>query len=169
MDDFTGNGNDLTASGIYMAPTSITTSGNWDIPANRQITILVDGDVDINNEIKVNDNNGFLMVIASGKITIDSSIGETPPSSGITGTTANVQGIFIADGNIEIPSSGSDDLHLWVGGTLISWSAITLERDIGGLASRTEPSMSFIYRPDFIANAPGYIKKVFYDWQQVPG
>ena len=152
-----------------MAPTSITTSGNWNIPANRQITILVDGDVDINNEIKVIDNDGFLMVIARGKITISHLLGEDPPSSGITGTTANIQGIFIADGNIEIPSSGSNDLHLWVGGTLVSWSAITLNRDIGGLSSRTESSITFIYRPDFIVNAPRFIKKIFYDWQRVPG
>jgi len=127
-------------------------SGN--VGANEKLVILHDGNININSDIQVI-NSGFLLVIASGQITIDPSV-------------EFVQGIFIAQ-NINVPTAGSeDDPVLYFSGSLIAWGDISLDRD-RGLAGAVNPPMTFTFRPDFMANAPNFIKMVFYDWQQISG
>lgn len=158
------NGNNPNVSGIYVSADSVTTSGNWNIP-NRQVIILINGDFNINNKISVG-NTGFLMVVASGSITIDSTL------NGGNANNPAVEGIFMAD-NINIPSQGhvpSDDSHLFTAGSLIGWTSINLQRNIGTANNGIEPSMTFSFRPDFIINAPDAVKKIYLPrWEQVPG
>jgi len=131
---------------------SLNISGN--IGADSQVVILHPGDLTIDGDITVAPG-GFLAVIASGNITIDPSV-------------ANVQGIFIADGSLEVPSAGADDLQLLAEGTFVGWTDVNLDRDIGA-PSANQASMIFSYRPDFILNAPSFIKQSAYQWRQIPG
>ncbi len=131
----------------------------------NSLVVLSSGDINITGEISVAEG-GFLMVVSGGSITIDSSIGENAGGASLTGTTANIQGIFIAN-EIDI---GDSDLHLWVGGSFVGWNGINLRRDFDGPENATEPAFTIIFRPDFIINAPDSVKRIYYpNWVRVPG
>lgn len=152
----------ISSDGVYTL-----TSNNLQgaLGSGRKVVILSDHDITINGNISVPEGS-FLMVVVDGKITIDDNIGEDAGGPALTGTTANVQGIFIAN---EI-DTGSGDKHLWAAGSFIGWNGVTLGRDFDSVDNNTEPSMTFIFRPDFLINAPDYAKKVYYPrWEQVPG
>jgi hypothetical protein len=142
-------------SGLYNL-TGTTISGN--IGTNK-VVILKDGNITINGNISVS-QGGFLMVVASGTITVSNALG---------GTSANpaVQGIFTAN----VINFGTGSVQLFAGGTFIGWTNLELVgRDFNDSRNRTLPILSFSFRPDFIINAPDYIKKVSYPrWEQVPG
>ncbi|PIS09563.1 hypothetical protein COT75_00945 [Candidatus Beckwithbacteria bacterium CG10_big_fil_rev_8_21_14_0_10_34_10] len=139
-------------SAIYQTSGTIAMRGN--ISGGDKIVILHQGDVLITENINV-DLSSFLLVIASGNITVNPSV-------------TNLEGIFIAN-NINISSiGGGNDVPLSFEGSLIAWGDISLDRDTGLDMATTSP-MIFIFRPDFMANAPDFIKMVFYDWQQISG
>ncbi len=168
-DDVTGSfgGGDITSSGTGVY-TMTGTSLNGTVASGEQIIILRDGDLTIDSNLQVA-NGGFLMVISSGTVTIDSGVGATPIGSGggaLTATTANVQGVFVAN-SIQTPSNGTGDLHLWLAGTFVGWNSVVLERDLGGSLNNTEPAETFFYRPDFLVNAPSSIKRSVFDYQQI--
>ena len=104
------------------------------------------------------------MVIASGTITFEFSL---------TGGDINdpdVEGIFIANDLVFQDNPFATGDYLWAAGSFIGWNSISLERDIGGLLSVNQPSMTFIFRPDFIINAPDEVKRIYFPtWQRIPG
>jgi len=143
-----------STSGIYLTSGSITTTNPWTIPNDKQVVVLVNGDFNITNRISVI-NNGFLMVVVNGTITIDDGVD-------------NVEGIYVAN-NTQFSTGGSEnDSQLDFQGTLISWDSVAIYRD-NGVESINDPVIQFTWRPDLIINAPDYIKKIFYTWEQVPG
>jgi hypothetical protein len=151
---------------VYNAPNaSINMSGT--IASGSKVIILHQGasnTITINGNITVN-QGGFLLVISQGNIIIN---------AGRKGSAAapSVQGIFIADGYLRVGNNtdvGITD-QFWGAGSFISWSDIELLRDIGGTTSVSNPSMIFIFRPDFIINAPDIVKTIYFPkWQQVRG
>ena len=62
----------------------------------------------------------------------------------------------------------NNDSQLDFQGTLIGWDSLAINRDNGSSAV-TDPAAIFTWRPDILINAPNYIKKIFYTWEQVPG
>ena len=97
------------------------------------------------------------MVITNGNIEIDDSV-------------ENLQGIYIADGTISF-GSADNDTALTVEGSLISWDETTgidlNGRDFGDGRNNSEPVLKFIFRPDFLIEAPDVIKKPQYRWQEI--
>ncbi len=148
---FTWEGSEPTQEGVYEREGNIDTSG-FNIN-DIKIVILVDGDVTITGDINV-DTNGFLAIIASGKIIID---------PGVT----NLQGVYIADKTIETGESAD---QLQAEGIFVGWdknndgNGINLQRN---LAVNTTPAEIFTYRPDLVRNAYQYLKKPKIDWQEV--
>ena len=144
---------EIADDGVYTVTSGDQIRGSAD--NGVKIVILHDGDLNLTGDIEV-DPGSFLMVVASGKITIDDSV-----------TIA--QGIFIAD-EIEFATGGSSsDSQLAAQGTFIGWNGISILRDIGSIQSIINPSVVFTYRPDLVVNAPEFIQRIFYTWEQKPG
>jgi len=121
--------------GVYYAKSSKTLSGNWTVPASRWLVILVEGEVTIPNDIKVNEG-GFLAIASSGNIIFGSSV-------------TQAQGMFIADGKIDT-GSGSTAFE---GQGVFAASDFSLSRDFANTLNETTPVETFIARPDFIMNS----------------
>lgn len=137
--------------GVYAATGPINTSGTWNITTEK-IVILVGGDVGdvtITENIDV-DPGGFLGIISSGNITISDSV-------------TNVEGVYVADGMI---SSGSGAVQLIGKGIFVSWTDISLGRNLG-VDNDFLPAEKFIYRPDLVRNAYRYLLKPKISWQEV--
>lgn len=130
-------------------------------------TVFVDGDLTISSDIIV-DIGDFLAFIVSGSITIGPNV-------------SVVQGVYIADGQLRIEdgegSGGYSFLdsprQLEARGIFVGWSGVALERDLvsGSGGDETEnnlyPASRFIYRPDFLVNAPAGLKRFSIGWQEV--
>ncbi|MFC1711765.1 hypothetical protein ACFLZ1_04235 [Patescibacteria group bacterium] len=150
-------------NGVYNLAAGVTDLyGSF--PANTQVAILSDHSIDISNNITV-PVGSFLMVVVQGDITVN---------QGVTGNMANppVQGIFIADDVITIEDSPLETIaDQFVGaGSFIGWGGVILDRSIGNVDNVTNPALIFVFRPDFIINAPDYVKTIYFsNWQQVKG
>ncbi|HUW21067.1 MAG TPA: carbohydrate binding domain-containing protein [Candidatus Bathyarchaeia archaeon] len=145
---------EIADDGVYTVDSSNQITGAAD--NGVKIVILHDGDLTLTGDIEV-DPGSFLMVVSSGKITISPSV-------------TSIQGIFIAD-EIEFATVGGIpyDSLLEAQGTFIGWNGISILRDIGPIQSVTNPSVVFTYRPDLVVNAPEFIQRIFYTWEQKPG
>lgn len=142
----------------------------WDVAADEQYIVLVDGDVTIAEQTQVAEG-GFLAIVASGSITFDGEIGHADP----TDTTSVVEGIFIADDQLVVASRGAaagGDYKFVGEGTFVGWNNVVLERDYDDNAGRRalnneNPVELFRYRPDFILNAPDDFRRPLYNWRQL--
>jgi len=140
-----------SADDIYTSSGSITTS--FDLAVGDTVVILHDGDLTIDGNMDV-PVGAFLAIISSGSITFDSS-------------TTSVEGVFIAD-SLSWPSTGDEVTEQrFIGeGTFVGWDGISLERDRGTLNNEA-PTEEFIFRPDFVINAPVGIRTPQITWQEV--
>ena len=132
--------------------------------------MLVEGDIYIDHQTEV-EPGGFLMFVASGNIIFDPNLGHTDPSD----NSAVVEGIFVADEQIQLPSRGADnggDLKFVGEGTFVGWQQIVIDRDYDDNGVRadynhTYPVELFRYRPDLVANTPSELKRTRYTWLEV--
>jgi hypothetical protein len=153
-------------------------SSTWNV-SNKQV-IIVDGNIRFETEgleqlITVN-RGGFLAFISSKDITFDNEIGAT--TADVSDTQSNVEGIFIADGNLKIEGNGAGGDKKFIGaGTFVGWSNVLLQRRFDNpndandttnqLKNTNMPVESFFYRPDFTVNAPTFMRSASYTWKEV--
>lgn len=136
---------------------SVTINTAWDLTPGESIVVFVDGDLIINQSITTAVGD-FLAFIVSGDITFN--VGNAAPSL----VTPNVQGVFVADGQIVT----SADTEQFVGqGIFVGWGGVDMNRDYGDTTSNTNPSEFFSYRPDFVTNAPAQMKRPVIRWEEV--
>ncbi|MHB8279963.1 MAG: hypothetical protein ACYDIA_20275 [Candidatus Humimicrobiaceae bacterium] len=141
-----------TQDGVYYSKINQTLSGNWTVPASRWLVIIVEDDVAIPNDIKVN-QGGFLAIASSGKITFGNSVNKA-------------QGVFVAQ-TIETGSSAT----AFAGEGIFAASTFSLGRDFNDARNRTTPAETFVARPDFLMSS--YKSKnenlwwFFQKWQEV--
>lgn len=162
---------------------TLSSSSPWVVAAGEKLVIMVDGNLTITDPGNVTPNDsitsvaqgGFLSFIVSGDILIDETVG----NSTLTTVTPNLEGVFIADGTIEIQSrgeaAGGDDRFVGAG-SFIGWTDVVLDRDFsdgdysGGFVRRQEnndtPVELFLDRPDFIIAIPEEMAKPNYIWQE---
>ncbi len=141
----------------------------WIVPATEKIIVFVHGNLKVNNTTTV-EPGGFLMFIVDGDITFDSSLG----NSVLTNTTANVAGVYIADGTISFPEAAPLENKKFIAeGTYVGWAGdssgqgIYLGRNyLTDLLNATNPTEVFRFRPDFLINAPDSIKRPMRLWQE---
>lgn len=177
--DFTTTANDAQKptlapinSGVnaYYHNGDLRIEDQWDVSATDEIMVFVDGDVTIANQIQT-EVGGFLGIIASGDIIIDPSVEHTD----LTQTSGLVEGVFVANGQIHLPSRGASnggDGRFVGEGSFVGWSGVVLERDYdnnGGrkVENNVKPTELFRYRPDFLLNAPDEITVPRYVWREV--
>lgn len=154
----------------YFHNGDLTIGQEWNVDADEQIIVMVAGNVAVNQEIHVA-QGGFLMIVAQGNITFDEELGQADPAS----TTPVVEGVFVADGQILLPSRGAaagGDLKFVGQGTFVGWSGFSLQRDYADNGSHnvynnTNPVEFFQYRPDFLLYAPESLLRSRYSWREI--
>jgi hypothetical protein len=130
--------NDLpTEDGVYYAQSSRTLSGSsWDVSSsNRWVVLLVEGDVNINSNIRL-PKGSFLAIAATGDINIADGVGQ-------------VHGIFVADGAIST-GAGEEEFK---GEGVFAAGSFDLGRDFEDDRNDSTPVEFFKARPDFIMSS----------------
>lgn len=188
--DLGSNGEKVVWVGSDLTVNLGGTSGKWDVPTGERWVVFVPGNLTFTGPtsdhlpatqqglIKVA-SGGFLAFIARGNITFNSDLGYgyDDETSVASFTTPIVEGVYIASSNLVVQSknaaSSTPGDYKFVGaGTFVGWSAVNLERkfDDGGTRNalnNDSPTDLFIYRPDFMINAPQFLQKATVDWKEV--
>jgi len=124
--------------------------------AGQKMIFLIDGDVTINTDLEIliyANNPAFLAVISNGTITFKKNVERAD------GWYVGNQLVFesLNDKTNEKPFMGQ--------GSFVGWSAISLLRD-RGLTNNSEPTEKFVFRPDFMINAPTPMTSSYFVWRQ---
>lgn len=143
-------------NGLYQstATGTLTMDGGISPTGTESITIFHDGNVSITSNVDV-PVGAFLAIIATGDIDIQ---------PGVT----SLEGVYIADGNFQVLSTGDEATEQrFVGeGTFVGLAGVVLQRD-RGVTNNSESSEYFIFRPDFVINAPFGLRLPQYSWKEV--
>jgi len=161
----------------------IDDSNAWSVVAGESIIIFVHGDLEFEDtsgsgaKLTEVEPGGFLAFIVSENITISPEVGYyDDPSTSAIHANANLEGVFIASGAINMPSNEDNDNadKKFIGaGTFVGWGGINLARNyayegdpLSAETNNLNPIDVFIYRPDFIINTPLEMKSANYEWQE---
>jgi len=154
----------LTGFSWLKASGDITINNPLNISNNKKAVIFVDGNLNINNEIRMNSpETSFVMFVVRGDIIVDPSIGNNNANS----NTPNISGIFWADGAfISNSDSPASDTKLVVRGSVATNGGFSLQRDLGN-DNQTFPAEVFIYAPEFQLNFPDTLSEKRLVWKEV--
>ncbi len=152
----------------YSGALPLTIASDWNVQSGDTIVVFVNGDLHVNANITV-PTDAFLAFIVSGDIQIGANVGTSNHSS--TGP-GQVQGVFIANNSIKVLGGGvTEEKKLVAEGTYAACGGIKIDRDYAradvGLDNNTFPGALFIYRPDFVKNAPPRMRTSSYNWREV--
>ena len=157
--------------GIYVANGNLTLTGSsYTFLSNQNYIILVNGDLNIQTAVHV-PVGSTLMFSVSGSIYVGPTVGV----SDYTLSTSNIEGVFSADKNFVVQGAAtcpsSPDLKLNVAGAIIVNAALgggsfQNQRDLCG-GNAYCPVFTVAARPDFILNAPSFVKKSNNIYQEV--
>lgn len=158
--------------GLYISNQSLTIAGigtNNTLPSGQNYVILVNGDLNIDSSIHV-PVGSTLLISASGNINVASTVG-----SAYNSTASDLEGYFSADKSFIILGTNNcsvgPDLRLNVAG------GITVNAALGGGTFQNNrdlcandiycPVFTIQQRPDFLLNAPTFLRQTNYTWQEV--
>lgn len=170
------------SNGIYVSGKTVDFNmASYTFTGNKNYVFLINGDLNMNGNILV-DNGSTATFSVSNDINIGSSVGgpATTPCN-VTDFTAPIQegchieGYYSADRNFTIGASST--LRLNVAGAIVvnankADDPATIgkiqysNRDLG-MDNNSCPAFSLTERPDFILNAPEFIKHATFTWQEV--
>jgi hypothetical protein len=145
------NGDDH--SGQALAVTTPTELGT------RKVIVLVENaNVDISQSITLTD--GFFMLVVEGNINISPDVGG--------GASPNLEGLYIADGVLQTGTltPGGNDTQLWLRGSVVAYSGISLSRDLKD-SNGVTPGELFEYAPDQIMLFPDVFATRKINWKEV--
>ena len=128
----------------YKKTGNLLISSPQNIPANRKVVVIVDGDLAISSTINLADiNTSFILFIVKGTLTVNIA---TP------GSTYELEGLYISDSNFRNESTIKMDVR----GSIITNNNVTLLGDIlAGNASA--PAESFTQSPELLLNFPSHM------------
>jgi len=133
--------------------TGDATLGSLTLSGTQKLIILVDGNLTVTGNVVV-PSGAFLAVIAKGNITFNSNPSLTMAQGWFVAENINVP---CHDVNVAIPGCDKDDSQFVGEGSFVGWSNISLGRDMN-TGNNDNPSEKFVYRPDFVLNAPAPMK-----------
>jgi len=136
----------------YFVRQGIGVTGVTTIGTGSTGVLFVGGDLNINSDVVVLVNQ-YLMVVVSGKITIEEGVN-------------NVDGIYVANG--DIVATGTSDSPLIINGVLYSLSDIRLARSFTTKRdNNARPAVVVNFRPDLIFALPGKLNKILSGWREL--
>jgi hypothetical protein len=140
-------------------PGDLTLSGPI-ILGDTKVVLFVNGDLNINSTISLNDGRGFFLAIVDGDINVNANIGHAPVDVS-TLVDPELEGLFFATGQFD---TGGGGLQLYVRGSVAAMGrasgnpatfpdeGIVLRRDL--LNNAAHPAEYFEYAPDLLFNFP---------------
>jgi hypothetical protein len=151
-----------SAAGILLGSTdahgfyNVSTVGGLDIDGSinlgiDKVVIFVNGDLNINDTIRLNDGRGFFLAIVKGDINVDRDVGHDPVN--VDGSTPDIEGLFFANGQFK---TGESKKQLHVRGSVAAMGngseGVVLKRDLDNNAAH--PAQYFEFAPDLLFNFP---------------
>lgn len=149
------------------------------VPSGTKMIIFVNGDLNIDSSVQnieyiEVEEGGYLAFIVKGDINISPNIG----NDDATDTTANLQGVYVADQAIRIKGYSWDNSirdKKFVGeGTFVGWNEFSVARDYTNTTEPADRQLNnenpvevFIFRPDLHKNTPAVMKRPNQLWQEV--
>jgi len=119
---------------------------------NRKVILFVDGaDVYFEGDIKVDEGQGFFLVISNKNIYIDSKV-------------TDLQAVFLADQGF-YTGTGNKQLH--VKGSVAAWGQVHLQRDLGAAKNADTPAEVFEYDPSLYLLYPSKLSVYKMRWKEV--
>lgn len=141
-----------TTSGYEWFKTDSDLSIDSDIDfGNRRVVLFVDGNLNINGRITLNDGSGFFTALVSGDINIDPNVAGDP----------SIEGIYLSNGAF---STGAGSSQFNLRGAVATYTNINLERDIINNNSAAEV---FTYGPDQVMLFPENLRYRRTKWAEV--
>ena len=166
----------LATGAIYKATGNVTLN-SFTVPASKNFVILVNGDLTIRGAIRVPTTSTILFSV-SGNITIDPAVGSTATCPPPLPSLGDLEGFYSADKNFTVQTSANcaatvpvPDKQLNIQGAVIvnagqGGGSFSNTRDL--CTGNTDyPSLTLRERPDFILNAPDFLRVPSYIWQEV--
>lgn len=189
---FGANYREINGETIVWVDNSLTvdltaSTANWNVPSGEKWIVFVPGDLTFTGPtdhsqaaqqylISVQ-SGGFLAFIAKGDITFNENLGYgfDDDTDMAQFQTPIVEGVFIASDTLVVKSKGGStpgDYKFVGAGTFVGWTGVDLERTFDNGATRkslhnNSPTELFIYRPDFMSNAPVFLNKAQMRWKEV--
>lgn len=182
-DDFAASANDaqkpsappIDSKRAYYRNGDLTITDTWSVLDTEEIVVFVNGNLTFSDPAGVQQlidvaDGGFISFIVNGNINVTEDVGNDV----LTDTTANLEGVYIADGTIFIQSrgqaAGGDDRFVGEG-TFVGLGGVTLARTFSDGAARNaqnndKPVELFRFRPDFVENVPERMARPHYIWQE---
>ncbi len=136
---------------------NITSDAN--LGSNKVVLFVKNANLTISGNINVTDGAGFFLAVSEGSVSVDASVGG--------GSSANLEGIYIADGSFSSGTGGSSsDSQLWVRGTVAAYGGANLERDLGA-SNNDSPAEFFEYAPDQELLFPISLSSRVTNWREI--
>lgn len=165
----------------YSGNLTIDENSPWNLSNTEQMVVFVDGDLTIDDTVAgenrlitvAEGGNAFLMFVVSGDITVTSNVGYADIYTDATqADISNVDGVFVADGLLIIDGVANTTDRKFIGaGTFVGWSGVELNRNFDNGSDPTlndnAATETFIFRPDFIVNAPKAVKSAQMTWREI--
>jgi hypothetical protein len=130
---------------------TLASSGNIVLGNQEKVVILLDGDLNIRNNIQVDSSrSAFLMFVVNGDINID---------QGVT----RIEGIYYATGEFK---TGAGNATLAVNGSVVAMQGVKLQRVLPS-AQKVNPAEVFTYRPDLMLFIPPVFASTRVEWREV--
>lgn len=156
--------------GIYKVEGDFNLSGSSYTFGPGNFIILVNGNLNINQKIRVPVGSTAIFSV-KGNITVNSAIGENSPASAVS----DLEGLYSADNNFIVDGQKNcaigPDLRLNIAG-----SAVANAGRFGGTfvnnrtlcaGNASNPTVSFVERPDFMLNYPSMTQQMPRYYQDV--
>lgn len=137
----------------YKASPGLTLNNPQNI--NEKVVLFVDGDLNINQTIRLLKPDAFFMAIVSGDINIDPAL--------TNGTDPAIEGYFLTNRNF---NTGSSSNRLVIGGSVVALQGINLDRDLGAGNSNT-PGEEFRELPRLQLLFPPALVRDTVVWEEV--
>lgn len=128
---------------------------------SRRVVVFVDGSVEVNSKVRVDDGLGFFMLVASGNISVHKNVRGT--NDGIP----ELEGIYLTDNwfttGSEGPGLGADQ-QLHIRGSVVAGRQVLLQRN---LSVTDIPAEIFEYAPDQNILIPPKLSERSMTWKEV--
>ncbi len=158
---------------VYMrnGPLSLGTL-NFENNTSKKIIIFVNGEVNINGKILLDDGLDFFMIISRGNINVSNLVGDPglveTPSTG----SEDLEGIFVTDGEFVTNVGDYAPRQLIIRGVVVGWgrngsvNGVNFQRNLGS-SNSIYPSEIFKYAPDLILGFPSFFGEKSILWREV--
>ena len=136
------------------------------ISNGRKVVVFADADVRIEGKIQLGDNS-FFMLIVNGSITVSDTVGEVRdyPINLMGGSRkADIEGVYFAQNAFITQSNGTDDLQLFVRGSVAA-NGFAMNRDFADNASI--PAEVFSFAPSQMILYPRFLSTPATSWREV--